>query len=136
MSEQTSHLDAKQNPQGSLLARTLQQLGKRRVGLFSLTVTFLMPFWIVVSTGCGPPEQPQVGRRSNDPNLRYVGAGGAVAVHDNYGGETRLPPGTVVRATRSSFIDPMVGPIGIYLAIEGSHRGVPVPISEADLEPQ
>jgi len=68
--------------------------------------------------------------------MRRVGPLGAVVGYDNYGRPTRLPPGTKVRATRSSYSDPMAGPKTIYIVEEGAFRGTQVPLGEHELEPQ
>lgn len=73
---------------------------------------------------------------SKDPSLRYIGPRGAVAGYDNHSRTTRLTPGTAVRADGGSYMDPSAGPTKIYTVTEGSLRGMQVPLSESDLEPQ
>jgi hypothetical protein len=101
---------------------------------------FFVVFTIANIAGCEWTKTNNAGSISSqapkDPSLRYVGPRGAVAGYDNNGRTTRLPPGTAVRATGTSYMDPMNGPTKIYTVTEGEWRGMQVPLSERDLEPQ
>jgi hypothetical protein len=102
-------------------------------------MAFVVVFWIADYAGCEwtkTNDAVTANVSPKDPSLRYVGPLGAVVGYDNYGGETRLQPGTAVRLSGGSYVDPMTGPKKIYVVTEGSLRGMQVPLSESDLEPQ
>jgi hypothetical protein len=108
-------------------------------GCLALLVIFPIVFWIADFAGCGwtgdGTPQPGVSGRSAEPGMRRVGPRGAVVGYDQYGRPTRLPPGTAVRASGSSYSDPMTGPKTIYIVAEGAFRGTQVPLGEHELEP-
>jgi hypothetical protein len=110
------------------------------MGCLVLGGLFFVVFTIANIAGCEWTRTNEAGSTSSqspkDPSLRYIGPRGAVAGYDNHGRTTRLPPGTAVRATGTSYMDPMNGPTKIYTVNEGSLRGMQVPLSESDLEPQ
>jgi hypothetical protein len=114
--------------------------GKGCVGCAGLMGLFVLVFWLADYAGCAwtksGTDTDAYRKSPRDPTVRYVGPGGAVAGFDNYGRTTRLPPGTAVRATNTSYADPMNGPTRVYIVIEGDLRGMQVPLSEHDLEPQ
>jgi hypothetical protein len=110
------------------------------MGCLGFVALWILVFWIADYAGChwtksgsGPDSATTPAK---DPSLRHVGPRGAVAGYDNHGRTTRLSPGTAVRATGTSYMDPMNGPTKIYTVNEGSLRGMQVPLSESDLEPQ
>jgi hypothetical protein len=110
------------------------------MGCLGFVALWIVVFWIADYSGCEWTKTNDAGTTSSqppkDPSLRHVGPRGAVAGYDNHGRTTRLPPGTAVRATGTSYMDPMNGPTKIYTVNEGSLRGMQVPLSESDLEPQ
>lgn len=110
------------------------------MGCLGFGVLFFIVFWIADIAGCEWTKTNNAGTTSSlpakDPGLRHIGPGGAVAGYDNYGRTTRLLPGTAVRATGTAYMDPINGPTKIYTVTEGEWRGMQVPVSERDLEPQ
>lgn len=110
------------------------------MGCLAFAGLFFVVFTIANIAGCDWTKTKDAGttgsQPSKDPSLRYIGPRGAVAGYDNHGRTTRLPPGTAVRASGSSYVDPTAGPTKIYTVTEGSLRGMQVPLSESDLEPQ
>ena len=112
------------------------------MGCLGFGVLFFVVFCIADIAGCNwtktTTDSATTANTSpaKDPSLRYIGPGGAVAGHDNYGHTTRLPPGTAVRASGGAYVDPMAGPTTIYVVTEGSLRGMQVPLSESDLAPR
>ena len=103
-----------------------------------LSIIILLPIiaWMAGVAGCSKTEEtPQPRTSSVDPNIRYIGSRGAVAGYDNHGRTTRLAPGTSVRPTGSTYMDP-AGPKKVYVVLEGDLKGMPVPLSGSDLRPQ
>ena len=109
-------------------------------GWVGWVVAFYAIFWISDHAGCqwtNPDTKASTnGRSTAEPGTRRVGPLGAVVGYDNYGRPTRLPPGTAVQATGSTYTDPMGGPKTIYVVEEGAFRGTQVPLGEHELEPQ
>jgi hypothetical protein len=136
MSEQSP-----QEQEGNPASEPTPKAAKGCSGCLSLIVIFPIVFWIADFAGCGwtrdgTPKATVNGRSTADPGTRHVGPLGAVVGYDNYGRPTLLPPGTTVRATGSTYSDPMAGPKTIYIVAEGAFRGTQVPLSEYELEPQ
>jgi hypothetical protein len=110
------------------------------MGCLGFVALFILVFWIADYAGCdwtksgGGPASATA--PAKDPSLRYIGPRGAVAGYDNYDLANRLPPGTAVRATGGSYMDPSTGPTKIYTVTEGKWRGTQVPLSESELEPR
>lgn len=122
-------------PQGTPTTQP-KQPGKGCAGCLGIIVLCFIIGFIADIAGCNPTTETQTNKPARDPNLRYVGSRGAVAGYDNHGRTTRLAPGTALRAAGGSYMDPMAGPKKIYVVTEGELRGMQVPLSESDLEPQ
>ena len=93
--------------------------------------------WVVLQTkktneGAMQELQRQSDPAATDPSIRYIGDNGAVAGYDNYGSPVRLQPGTIVRATGSTYR----GTQRVYIISKGAMAGMQVPLSESDLRPK
>jgi hypothetical protein len=73
------------------------QAGKGCAGCLGLIILYALIGWIADMVGCNDSSKQAPASTTTDPNVRYVGANGAVFGQDQYGRTSRLEPGTSLR---------------------------------------